>query len=671
MKKTKIIAIISGLTLTVALCLMSACSSTSYSATIKLNGDSAQVTGSGAAVDGSTVTISAAGDYKLTGTLTDGQVVVNADGAVTLSLDGADITNTADDAIHIKSGTVTVELVKGSENTVTSGAQSDADGSSDTTTTTQTPTVTAAATAAAATTTAAPQTTDAAGTTQTTETTETTDTDDASGAALFSKDAVTVTGEGSLTVNGYINNGLAAKGGVTISSGTLTVNSTNDGVKSSDGAITVSGGTLKVTAGGDGVSAGTDLSITGGSFDITSGDGSESSGQGQMTPGGSTAQAQTQTQTQTQPGTTQDASAMPTPPNDMNGFDDSSDDTDDSASMKAIKCDGNMSITGGTFTINSTDHAIHASGAMDITGGTFTISSSAGKGISGHGNVTIDGQSTAITITKATEGIESKAVLTVNNGTLDITASDDGMNAGGGDSSFGMGGQTTASTTSTTSNTSDTSTTSDTQHKIAINGGTINIDASGDGIDSNGDLIIAGGTIIVSGPTNSGNGALDSGAESGGKCSVTGGTIIALGASGMAEGFDTNSTQYSFMYNFSSTVSAGTVVTVKDSDGNEIYSFTSTKDFSSVVFSSDKLQKDGVYTVTAGSQTTQITMSAIAVNSASTNAMGQGGGKGGMSGTAPTMPDGSTFDPSQMKGGKGGGKPGTDAQSGATSTTTN
>jgi hypothetical protein len=114
-----------------------------------------------------------------------------------------------------------------------------------------------------------------------------------------------------------------------------------------------------------------------------------------------------------------------------------SSDTDDETSMKAIKA-GSIKISGGTFTINSTDHAIHCTGTIDITGGTFNISSSAGKGISGHGNVTIDGESTSITITKSTEGIESKAVLTINNGTIDITSSDDGLNAGGGSSGFGM-----------------------------------------------------------------------------------------------------------------------------------------------------------------------------------------------------------------------------------------
>jgi hypothetical protein len=167
-----------------------------------------------------------------------------------------------------------------------------------------------------------------------------------------------------------------------------------------------------------------------------------------------------------------------------------------------------------------------------------------------------------------------------------------------------------------------------TAHQIVISGGTLYINADGDGIDSNGNLTVSGGTIAVDGPTNSGNGALDSGAESGGTISVTGGTITAVGASGMAEGFDTNSTQYSFLYNFSTTIAAGTKVTVTSSDGTVIYSGTPAKSWSSIEFSSPELQKGGTYTITAGDQTASVTLSSIATNSTTGNMTGMGGGRG-------------------------------------------
>ncbi len=614
-----------------AMCALAACSSTKASADITLSGSTVSVSGSGAAVSGSTVTVTSPGTYKVTGTLDDGQLVVDTNGNVTLQLCGADITNLTDDAIHVKSGSVTIELADGTQNTAVSGTETAVSATS-TENTADNSADTATSAAKTGDNTAKTSTTTAATTTGTAA--DDSDTDDASGAAIFSKDALTLTGSGSLTVNGYINNGIAGKTGVTISSGTVTVTSANDGIKSSEGAVTISSGTIKVTSGGDGISAETDLNISGGTFDITSGDGSEASNaDGMQMPGNMKGGMMKDTVGNAQ--TTDDTS-------------------DDSASMKALKAGSSLTVSGGTFTISSTDHAVHSSGTIDITGGTFTIASSAGKGISGHGNVTISGKDTSVTITKATEGIESKAVLTVNDGTINITASDDGFNAGGGGTGFGQSADTADSGT----------------HAIVINGGTVTIDASGDGIDSNGDLTVAGGTIIVNGPTSNGDGALDSGAESGGKISVTGGTIIALGASGMAEGFDDNSTQYSFLYNFSSSISAGTEITITDASGNVIYSCKTSKDCSSIEFSSPQLKEGGVYTVTAGTQKATVTLSSIAVNSAST---GMGGGmKGGFGGAAgSTDSNGSTgtmpaAGPGGMRGGKGGmTRP--DAATGATS----
>ena len=139
----------------------------------------------------------------------------------------------------------------------------------------------------------------------------------------------------------------------------------------------------------------------------------------------------------------------------------------------------------------------------------------------------------------------------------------------------------------------------------------------------------------------------------------------------MAEGFDTNSTQYSFLYNFTTTIASGTKVTITDSDGNVIYTATPTKEWSSIEFSSADLKSGGTYTITAGTQTAKVTLSSIATNSASTGTgMGGGmngtGGKGGMTppsgtngstGTAPDAASGAT--PSggsgtRPSGGKGG-----------------
>ena len=118
-----------------------------------------------------------------------------------------------------------------------------------------------------------------------------------------------------------------------------------------------------------------------------------------------------------------------------------SDDSEDTSS-KGIKADWMLDISGGEVTVNSTDHATHCASDINITGGTLNLSSESKKGISGHGDVTIDDGD--ITITKSTEGIESKKTLTINGGNIDITASDDGLNSGGtgANQNGGFGGGT-------------------------------------------------------------------------------------------------------------------------------------------------------------------------------------------------------------------------------------
>ena len=94
----------------------------------------------------------------------------------------------------------------------------------------------------------------------------------------------------------------------------------------------------------------------------------------------------------------------------------------------------------------------------------------------------------------------------------------------------------------------------------------------------------------------------------------------------MATSFEDSSTQYSILYNFDSTLDAGTEVTLTDADGNEVMSYTPAKSFSSVVFSSSELAA-GDYTITAGDTTEKITVSSVATTAGTTSSMG--GGKGG------------------------------------------
>ena len=262
--------------------------------------------------------------------------------------------------------------------------------------------------------------------------------------------------------------------------------------------------------------------------------------------------------------------------------------SDDSVSLKGLKAADKLWIIDGTFTISTEDDAVHSDADVIIDSGTLTIKSS-DDGIHGDSSVTINNGE--ITIALSYEGIEGTNI-TVNDGTIDVTASDDGFNASNGDGSMGFG---------LSGSNDDT---------LTINGGTIHVDADGDGLDSNGDEIINGGTIYVDGPTNSGNGALDSGSESGGVLLINKGTIVALGASGMAETFSSESEQTSISSSFDQTFEAGDTLTITDSAGNIIFEYEIQKSGNHVVFSSAELVDGETYEITVSDETKEVTAGA-------------------------------------------------------------
>lgn len=159
---------------------------------------------------------------------------------------------------------------------------------------------------------------------------------------------------------------------------------------------------------------------------------------------------------------------------------------------------------------------------------------------------------------------------------------------------------------------------------IVINGGTLKINADGDGIDSNGDLTINGGSIIVYGPENSGNSAIDYN----GTGVITGGEILTTGMSGrMADTFSEGSTQSYIVYYTTSTEDAGTSIEIVDADGNTIYEDDGTeKKFNMVIYSSDDLKTGNTYTVKVGDSSESVEISDIenTIGTASQDTMGGG-----------------------------------------------
>ena len=192
---------------------------------------SATASGDGVTVDGSTVTITSAGTYRLTGSLA-GQVIVNADSQdVKLILNGVELTNPSGSPMVVTAADeVTLILADGTENTV-SDASTYADASGE-----------------------------------------------APSSAIDSASDLSIAGNGSLSVTGNNNDAINSADGLVIAGGNVTVKAVDDGIRGKDYVI-VSGGTVDVEATGDGIKSDNETNadrgyvlIENGTVNITSGD---------------------------------------------------------------------------------------------------------------------------------------------------------------------------------------------------------------------------------------------------------------------------------------------------------------------------------------------------------------------------------------------------------------
>ena len=461
--KTRFLSIILILCLTLSLLCgctvtaeMPASDGNGEATTVVFSGDQVSITGTGAALDGGEVVIAGSGTYVLSGTSTNSRVIVKAEDSadVTLVLDGLALANPLDEAIYFKTcGSASVILADGSENYLLSG-ELPAEEEDDVLTITD-------------------------------------EGEDASGAVLRARCAMTLSGEGSLVVGGYINNGIAADGGLTVTGGTYDIYAVNDGMKS-DLDVTVTGGVFTVQTECDGIQAGGTLDISGGDITVLTGAAAEGADMkvsdslmmGNMGGGGgggmgggrdrrSSEEASDEAET-SEPASAADTAASDETASAANtasaeqtasaadetetareedrsssremkmsggGMDDWMDfwDTDstDTPSRKGLKATEAIVISGGVITVDAEDDAIHCDGSVTITGGQFTLSSG-DDGI--HGETVLDISGGTIEVLLCYEGLEAKAIY-ISDGYLDITATDDGMNAGGmGMMMGGMGG---------------------------------------------------------------------------------------------------------------------------------------------------------------------------------------------------------------------------------------
>lgn len=182
-------------------------------------------------------------------------------------------------------------------------------------------------------------------------------------------------------------------------------------------------------------------------------------------------------------------------------------------------------------------------------------------------------------------------------------------------------------------------------------------------MDSNGSFIVTGGETYVSGPTNDGDGPLDYNGEA----TISGGIFFAAGSSGMAQNFGDASTQGSMLVSVSG--SANNVITLKDSGGKELLSWTADKAFACVVISCPDIKQGETYTVTAGDTTQEVTMDSLIYGSAGMS--GRPGGKGNRPDTAEEKPTDRGQPPEDMGDWPGNKSEQPDGTSGATQKSNN
>lgn len=386
---------------------------------------------------------------------------------------------------------------------------------------------------------------------------------------IFARCDLTLNGTGTLNIDGNYKFGVVGKDDIVVAYLTLNVTAVSDGIVGKD-SVSINGGTITITAGGDGIVSENDDDTAKGSVLIDGGTIT-------IKTGGANAD-----------------------------------------SAKGVKAQASLTINGGSITINSEDDSLHSAASITVTGGTIYLSSG-DDGMHSDDLLVVSGGE--ITVAQSYEGIEA-GTITISGGVIDVTSTDDGFNAAGGADGSSSGGPR-----------GQDSFLADTSKSIVISGGTVTVNADGDGLDSNGTMSIIGGTIYISGPTNSGNGALDSA----GTMTISSGIVVAAGSAGMAQTFDQSSSQASVSYTYASAQQAGTTITLQDASGNVIATYTPEKTYQNVVISAPALTVGQSYTLYSGSTAVEtITLSGI-VTTAGSGGTGNGGfaGDGSFGGGMP------------------------------------
>nr|DAN95162.1 MAG TPA: carbohydrate binding domain protein [Caudoviricetes sp.] len=584
--------------------------------------------------DGSTITqndsvytITQAGEYTVTGLLSEGQIVVNADdnAEITIVLNGTSITRSNGSPIYIKNADNV--KIKSEENTYNCivDARTEADDNSDNSSS------------------------------------------ENGNAAIYAACDLKLVGKGALSVTGNYNNGIQSKDDISIKNVTIKVNAVNNAIKGNDevaiesgeiiaisrkgdgiktsnsslstkgkqkGNVIISGGNIDIYAACDGIDAAYGIDVSGdGNLNIytdtysdyseaVAADNSGSSASSVGTPpdmnnaqnNGNMGNPPDMNNSSSNPGMKGNFGGGNRAANGMPGNNSSGNSSKKSYSTKGIKAESEINISGAAINISSTDDGIHANsdsgvletgedgkGIISISGGTITISTG-DDGI--HADKELNITDGYINVLTSYEGLEA-ITININGGQSFVYAADDGINACTGDG------------TSTP--------------LINITGGYVDVTTGSgdtDGIDSNGSYTQSGGMVLVKGGSSSGqvSGSIDVD----GNITITGGTCVALG--GICE-TPVNSVN---AYVFSSVSFNAGSYSVKDSSGNEIISFTLNNSYSNGWICASALTTNTEYTLYCdGSSLAGWTQSAGTMGASNASGFGSnpggfnGGGRGG------------------------------------------
>ena len=450
--KKKLLAALLASALAAGMLPTSACAASHYTTAnatlVTLTDSSATAKGkyTGYEIDGTDVSITAAGTYVFSGDCDNGSITVKKGvTGVTIVLNGLTLTNDDSAAITLnKTAEASLIAAAGTTNTV-----ADTEGSND----------------------------------------------ENAAVKVKSGASLSISGTGALTVDGNAKNGIkgAADAVITVAEVKLNINAADDGL-SCDDELNITGGTLSITAGGDAVKASPDtgdtenpdttslgnVTISGGTLTLNATeDGIQADGD--LTISGGTFHVKTNGGHTT---------AL----------------TDDSASCKGFKAGKTLTVTGGTLTVDSADDALHANADVSITGGTLTLATG-DDGVHADNDLVIGAKGSSstttpkISITASYEGLEGTTV-NVYSGDIDVAASDDGVNA----ASSQLGER------------SD-------KYAINIAGGDLYIDAGSDGLDSNNDISMTGGKVEVYGA----DAMMDAAIDYDGTFTLSGGTLFGAG----------------------------------------------------------------------------------------------------------------------------------------------